>query len=207
MGNAVMQAKREVWDVLNAGPLQRFTANGRLVHNCVLLDHSGNVIRFADDFSKVFYEGLDELDAGEKLDKEIRRDEDKDKEPKACPACGFKPMGRRCIACGHEPKSLALVEHVPGHMQEVCIGKKKLADDHRHLYEQVCTYARSHGNPETAKKRAAHLFREFVGQWPDGYHFERTPNVEITRNVLNRIKARNIAFARAKQAGHQGAAA
>ena len=29
-----LQAKRRVWDLLNCGPLHRFTAQGRLVHNC-----------------------------------------------------------------------------------------------------------------------------------------------------------------------------
>lgn len=37
------QAKREVWDIHNAGPLQRFTANGRLVHNCLVLDYTDNI--------------------------------------------------------------------------------------------------------------------------------------------------------------------
>lgn len=165
--------------------------------DCILLDHSGNIIRFADDFSKIFYEGLDELDAGEKLDKEVRRDNEEDKEPKACPACGFKPMGRRCIACGHEPKSLALIEHLPGHMQEVVINNKRLANDHLHLYEQIATYMRSHGNPETARGRTAHLFRELIGDWPR-YRFESAPNVEITRNVLNQIRSRAIRFAKGK---------
>lgn len=32
--HAVVQAKRPVWDLLNAGPRNRFTVSGRLVHNC-----------------------------------------------------------------------------------------------------------------------------------------------------------------------------
>ena len=31
---AQLQTKRRVWDLLNCGPLHRFTAQGRLVHNC-----------------------------------------------------------------------------------------------------------------------------------------------------------------------------
>lgn len=34
VGSAKLQAKRRVWDLLNCGPLHRFTAQGRLVHNC-----------------------------------------------------------------------------------------------------------------------------------------------------------------------------
>ena len=34
VGPAKLQAKRRVWDLLNCGPFHRFTASGRLVHNC-----------------------------------------------------------------------------------------------------------------------------------------------------------------------------
>ena len=34
LGQAKLQTKRRVWDLLNCGPLHRFTAQGRLVHNC-----------------------------------------------------------------------------------------------------------------------------------------------------------------------------
>jgi superfamily II DNA or RNA helicase len=44
--NALLQAEREVWDIYNAGPLRRFTANGKLVHNCaIIIDHVGNILR------------------------------------------------------------------------------------------------------------------------------------------------------------------
>ena len=52
------------------------------------LDHSGNIIRFMEDFSEIYYNGLDGLGAGNKLDKTIRRDAD-NKEPKNCPVCGY----------------------------------------------------------------------------------------------------------------------
>lgn len=161
-----------------------------------LLDFSGNAIRFADSFSDIYFNGLASLDDGEKQDSTIRKDDPEKPEPKACPECGFKPMGLRCIACGHQRVALATVEHLPGEMREIFIGKTKLADDRRHLYEQCVSYTRAHGNPETAKGLAAHLFREMVGTWPEGLSFERCPNVPITRAVLNRIKARNIAFSR-----------
>ena len=77
--------------------------------DCILLDFSGNIIRFADDFSTIFFDGLDALDMGEKLDKVIRKDDDEKPEGKACPSCGYKPMGKRCVACCHESKSVSLV--------------------------------------------------------------------------------------------------
>ncbi len=194
MESTIIQAEREVWDIVNAGPLQRFTAGGFLVHNCILLDFSGNIIRFADDFSDIYYNGLDQLDAGEKLDKAIRRDPE-DKEPSKCPSCGFTPFGKRCISCGHENQTKSLIEHLPGEMSEVKIGKQKLADDHKHLWEQLCTYTRSHGKPETAAARAWHLFQDFAKCKPGrGWKFEDQPNVPICQATLNHIKRKNIAY-------------
>ncbi len=173
------------------------SAPGTDKKDCILLDHTGNILRFAEDYTDIFFNGLDALDAGEKLDKAIRRD-DKDKQEAACPSCGFKPFARRCMSCGHEKTSPALIEHVPGEMREIKIGSKKLADDTRHLWEQCVTYARSRGNPETAKGRAAHLFKSMAGDWPPRrFDFESTPDAVITKNVLNQIRAKNIAFAAA----------
>lgn len=168
--------------------------------DCILLDHSGNIIRFAEDFSNVFHNGLDALDTGEKLDKAIRRD-DEDKPAAVCPACGFKPFAKRCIACGHEPAPAALIEHEPGEMREVRIGKTKYADDRLHLWGQCVTYARAHSRPEKQRGRAAHIFKSITGAWPPReYAFDSTPNVTITRPVLNKIRANNIAHAKAREA-------
>lgn len=168
--------------------------------DCLLLDHSGNILRFAEDFERIFHEGLDALDAGEKLDKVIRRD-DEEKERASCPACGYAPFYKRCMACGHERKSVALVEHEAGEMREVMIGKKKLADDRRHLWEQVVTYARGHSAPEKQEWRARYLFKDMAGSFPPkDWRFADTPNSVVTRNVRNQILAKNIAFAKSRAA-------
>ena len=43
--HTVKQTKRRVWDILNAGPRHRFTANGLLVSNCLILDYGENILR------------------------------------------------------------------------------------------------------------------------------------------------------------------
>ncbi len=164
----------------------------------ILLDHTGNILRFADDYSDVFFHGLDALDMGEKLDKKIRREED-EKQVKACPVCGFKPFVKRCMSCGHERQTQALVESLPGQMEAVMLGKKKLADDKRHLFEQCCTYARAHSAPDRQRGRASHLFKDMTGDWPPrNWDFGATPDVVITRNVLNKIRSLNIAHVKAR---------
>lgn len=164
----------------------------------ILLDHSGNIQRFLEDYTDIFFNGLDVLDSGEKLDKAIRRD-DEDKEKKGCPACGYKPFYKRCMSCGHEHKSQALVEALPGEMREIMMGKKKLADDQRHLYEQACTYARAHSAPEKQSARAYYLYRDMAGKEPPkGWSINTTPDVQITKNFLNKVRAKNIAFSKAR---------
>ena len=198
MGKAILQTEGEVWDILDCGPRHCFTANGLLVHNCLLLDFSGNIIRFADDFSDVYFNGLSKLDEGEKLDKAIR--EDKEKEPKACPKCGFKPMGKRCISCGFEPEVKSLVESVPGQMREVeMLRSKKLAQDQSDLWAQLATYAKSHSAPEMQQKRAACLYKDIVGHWPPReWRVETAPFVEPSRATSNKIRSLYIAFAKGR---------
>lgn len=169
--------------------------------DCLLLDHSGNIVRFIDDFSDIFFNGLDALDMGEKLDKKIRGEDELQPERKGCPACGYKPFSKRCISCGFERAALAVVEVLAGEMQEVMVGNKKLADDRRNLWEQLCTYARAHSQPEKQFGRAWHLYQKITGDLPvKTWRFDDTPNVEISRNVRNKITSLNVAFKKAAKA-------
>jgi superfamily II DNA or RNA helicase len=164
-----------------------------------LLDHSGNIIRFKDDFEDIFFNGLGELDNGEKLDKAIRRDDEDENEAKGCPRCGHMPFSKRCMSCGFEIVKPSLVESAAGEMQEVMIGKKKMADDTMHLYEQLCTYARGNSSPDKQAGRAAHLYKDMTGNYPPrSFSFERAKNVPITSNVINKIRSLKIAFIKGK---------
>jgi hypothetical protein len=82
-------------------------------------------------------------------------------------------------------------------MKEIFIGeganKKKLADNAEHLWNQICTYARYHSKPETQSGRAWHLFKQMTGQ-DTKWAFSKAPNVEITTNVVNKIRQMNVAF-------------
>jgi superfamily II DNA/RNA helicase len=163
--------------------------------DCHLLDFSGNIIRFFDDFNEIYFNGLDSLDSGDKLDKTIRKDEDY--EPKGCPRCGYTPFSKRCMACGYEKVSSQVSEALPGHMKEIFIGegknKKKLADNAEHLWHQVVAYAKHHSQPEKQSARAWHLFKQITGQETQ-WAFSKAPTVEITKNVYNKIQQMNIAY-------------
>jgi len=165
--------------------------------DCHLLDFSGNIVRFFEDFNDIYFNGLDKLDDGEKLDKKIRTQEDF--EPKGCPRCGYSPFHKRCMACGFEKVSSQISDALPGHMQEIFIGegakKKKLADNAEHLWHQVCEYARHHSKPEKQSARAWHLFKQITGQETQ-WQFSKAPAVEITKNVYNKIQQMNIQYQR-----------
>jgi superfamily II DNA or RNA helicase len=163
--------------------------------DCLLLDFSGNIVRFAEDFSEIFFNGLEKLDDGEKLDKKIRKDEDY--ELKGCPKCGYKPFVKRCMSCGYERQAKPLDNAAAGEMQEIFIGegknRKKLADSAEHLWNQVVTHARVHSKKETQQGRAYHLFKKMTGKDPV-WKFTTAPSVEITRNVINKITQMNMAW-------------
>jgi superfamily II DNA or RNA helicase len=169
--------------------------------DCILLDHTGNIVRFLRDFEEIYFNGLGELDMGEKYDKTVRQDPEEDERP-GCPKCGYKPFGKRCMACGHERQVLGNVEHgAASGMKEIFIGKKRLAAGPVDLFNQICSYARHHGNPDTAKGRSAHIYRRIMGAFPAaGMRFERAPEVPVSAGVLGQIKHQMIAFFKSKQA-------
>lgn len=169
--------------------------------DCILLDHSGNIIRFREDFEDIYFKGLEALDDGEKLDKTIRKEPEDDKAPKGCPSCGFRPFAKRCMSCGFEAFQAATVEAEAGEMREVVmLGGKKIGDDHAHVWAQVATYAVMNSAPDKRQGRASHLYREMTGVWPPRqWSVETTPRVLITRAVENKIRQKNIAFKKARQ--------
>lgn len=168
--------------------------------DCHLLDFSGNIIRFFEDFNDIYFNGLDKLDDGEKLDKKIRTQEEFEK--KGCPKCGYTPFHKRCMACGYERMTTTITDVKPGDMREIYMGdgknKKKMADNAEHLWNQCCTYARIHSKPENQSGRAWHLFKKITGQEPI-WRFSTAPNVEILNTVYNKIQNLNMAYRKGTQ--------
>ena len=167
---------------------------------CILLDFSGNIIRFREDFEEIYFNGLGALDHGEELDKTIREDDEEgeDKPTPSCPECGSVPFFKHCMSCGFERVSRSLIEHLPGAMQEIKLGKHHAADNEFDLYKQLCTLARQSGNPDTQKQRAYYSFKDIVGHDPS-WSFEHTPNAPVSKAVINQIKMKKIAYAKAMQ--------
>lgn len=140
----VPQAEREVWDIVNAGPLQRFTANGRLVHNCIIIDHAGNCLR-----NGVPTEPLPtELDdgAGKNSDRRERNKEKAERLPRPCPKCSHLFATSICPACGFKPQAHEDVEWVDGKLVPIGSSKKRTfsTEEKRDIYAQLLGYAQQH---------------------------------------------------------------
>lgn len=167
--------------------------------DCLLLDHSGNILRFAEDYVAIFHDGLDALDMGEKLDKAIRKEPD-EKKIKECPKCKAIPFMGRCMTCGFEAQKQADIIALPGQMQEIALGKSGSRFSMRSIWEQACSYARSHSAPDRQAGRAWHIYKDIVGSAPPrSWSFNKTPSAPISREVLNKIKQKNIAYAAARK--------
>jgi superfamily II DNA or RNA helicase len=163
----------------------------------LLLDFSGNIVRFAEDFEALFHDGLASLDMGEKLDKAVRKDRDEDHEPTGCPQCQFKPFGKCCMSCGFEIAKKNLIEHEAGKMVEFTVGKNKVGDK-ASVWAQCVTLMRTTGTPATAPQRAAHLYKSITGAFPRSLpDFHTVAAVTVTRGVMNKHTANKIAYRRA----------
>lgn len=170
--------------------------------DCILLDHSGNILRFAEDFEQVYFHGVESLDMGQKLDKTVRKDGPEEFEAKGCPSCGHKPFRKRCMACGFEKPAPAMEVAEAGQMIEIAIGKGKgrkvVADTPAHLWGQVCAYARAHSAPEKQHWRARFLYRDIAGELPpEAWNIRTTPEVPLSQALASKIKAMNIRRAKA----------
>jgi DNA repair protein RadD len=156
----------------------------------VWLDHSGNYLRFQEDWDELYCDGVSALDQKvEKAKKE--RSEDEKKESK-CPACGFLwPKGAdSCPACGHVRMRRSQIESVPGELHELEGSRPR--DERQSFYSELLFFAMQRSyNPNWA----SHKYREKFGVWPRGLSQEAAP---VTNKTLKWIKSRNIAWARSR---------
>ncbi len=166
--------------------------------DCILLDFSGNAIRFHDDFVDVYFNGFGDLSTAEKMDAKPREASD-DFEPLGCPQCKHKPFRRRCLACGFEKPSQSQVAESAGEMREVMIGKKVAAASEADLWAQLCTYARLHLRSDKKAGWCWHKFNEITGHKPPrSYSFDSAPMAEVSPALNGKIRSMYIRWAKSK---------
>lgn len=172
--------------------------------DCLLLSFSGNIRRFYDDFVDVYFNGCGTLDTAEKRDAVVREDKDNEFVPGGCPECGYKPFRRHCLSCGFEKASLALEEGTQGVMQEVRLGKKKLADSKADLWNQICTYAKTHVRGKQSGW-AFYKYQDITGERPPRAFpsFDDAPIVSVSTATAGKLKSLFIAFRKGQEARPQ----
>lgn len=165
--------------------LRKSEATGK--KDCILLDHSGNITRFADDFTDIYFNGLATLDKGEALDKTVRKDEQDEREKKGCPECGYKPFRKRCMSCGFEILARSEIVHEAGTMHPVTIGGKQM--ERADLFNELCAYARSRPGIQKKASFAKAKFKELTGDWPPcRWSFDHAPDVPVSEALGKKLE-------------------
>lgn len=197
MARPLRKALHEVIQFLGRG-LRISPETGKT--ECIVLDHSGNLIRFWDEWKTFFAEGAIELDDGKKKPKE-EKPNPTEKQPMKCPVCHrVHDPAPFCPQCGHEyPKKINGVQHVAGTLAEViATGNKRQITDA--LWPQLCFYARTRSTDMgKAEKIALALFKQMTGDWPKDRGFSNTAPKPPTPEVLGKIKQKEIAYHKVKE--------
>jgi len=165
-------------------------------HDCLVLDHSGNMVRFWQDCEHFFDFGVAELDDGKK--KEKKAAEKKEAEPVKCPHCRavHKPAPV-CPVCGHEYPKRQTVQHVPGTLKELIAGghHRELTKE---LWPQVVAFVLERREGDSARRQALAIFKDMTGEFPK-MKWELTQPVEPSMEVRNRIRSQQIRFAKSQK--------
>ena len=154
------------------------------------LDHSGNYLRFREDWDEIYSEGVKALNS--KVERAKKEPTDKTKNESKCPECGYlwPKNSDTCPACGHVRKRRNLVESVAGELVELVSSNKIKKDDKQIFYSELLYVAEQRNyNPNWA----SHKYREKFGVWPRG--LEDTP-VPPSINTMKWITHKQIQWAR-----------
>jgi superfamily II DNA or RNA helicase len=170
---------------------------GRVMRPCegkefaLWLDHSGNYIRFRDEWDKVYEEGVQDLH--NKEEKTKKEPTEKEKKEQKCPVCtALWPKGSdTCSACGHV-KQKKQIDVIAGELIELGNMGKTDRNDKQVFYSELLHIAQSQNyNPNWA----SHKYREKFGVWPKGLaHITRIPSL----TTKNWVKHKNIAWVKGK---------
>ena len=167
---------------------------------CTILDHSGNMIRFAEDMQYLFEHGCTDLDDG-RLKDGVRKDKTaKEKKEVAC-SCGaiLMPWDKECPACGKvRQRKLSVVENVPGELREITLAAKRNKEtsvsDKQAFYAGLRTHVHNLGHKPG---EAAHLYKSKFGVWP---RFGEVGYGPVTPEVLAWVTHEKIKYQHKKQA-------
>jgi DNA repair protein RadD len=158
---------------------------------CVIQDHSGNWLRFAESWEDLHDSGVQVLDS--EPDNTSRKEPTaKEKEAAKCPRCGHV-WGRSdfCLNCGYVRPVINQVEALPGEMLELSGAKKeKYSSEYKQAwYHGMIGHLMAIGKNEN---RAYHLYKEKFGVGP-AWEKKAGP---IIPEVISYLQYANILYAK-----------
>jgi len=156
------------------------------------LCHSGNFLRFRNDWDDLYYEGVKELKDGKETTK--KEPTEREKSLSKCPSCGglWTSKTNTCDECGYERPVLKNIASVPGQLQELDAANRKLIINKQDFYSQLLYYARAKGYKDGW---ASFKYKEKFGSFPNGL---RAQIMEPTPETMGWVKSRLIAYAKGK---------
>lgn len=168
--------------------------------HCDVLDHVGNMLRFADDMAYLFEHGCTDLDDGRLKDRVHKDKTAKEKKDVLC-VCGavLMPWDKKCPSCGKERKrKLSEVENVPGELRAIDLAARRnkmtSREDKKAWYEAFRTWVHTQGHKPG---QAAHLYKERFGVWP---RFGDAGYGPVFPEAMGFIQHRQIAYRHRKRA-------
>lgn len=156
----------------------------------VWLDHSGNYLRFRDEWESIFSDGPGELDDGRETAKPEKTK--KEKEEAKCPKCGHLwGNSDMCSHCGHVRVRLNLVTAVPGELEEIAARAAVDRAAEKAFFSELAGFAIERGyKPGWATMQ----FKAKYGRWPKGLdHVEPREPTPATRRW---VKSQQIRWAK-----------
>ena len=162
----------------------------------IWLDHSGNYLRFRDDWDEVYEVGVHKLD--EKLDKAKKEPTEREKKEAHCPKCEalWPKNSDTCLGCGYVRQRANQIMTLPGELTELSGRKKSVGVDKQDFYSQLLYIAQSRNyNPNWA----GHKYKERFGVWPRNLIETIKPPDSTTEKW---VRSRMIAWAKQQRVHH-----
>jgi len=168
---------------------------------CLLLDFTGNMGHFMEDFVNFYMHGIGYLDSGEKLEKARPEKYRKKKESKGCPKCHSKlwvivDSNVSCLACGHiVPKQEEEFQAQRNNyeVKELDIFSAVKNQTNSSLWTELSnyTYAKVLAGKidnEKALKMAKAIYKNITNEFPKwGEILKPTVELKVSKKVLNKI--------------------
>jgi len=146
----------------------------------VWLDHSGNYMRFREEWDDVFENGVHVLDDGKEKPK--TEPSDKEKTECKCPKCEayFPARLDSCLNCGYVRERKNQISEVEGEMVE--LGSNLATRDVKQEFWSMLQWYVTHKGWSSG--RAANVYKEKFGVWPRQLHdMPMTPSLEVNKFV------------------------